>query len=55
MNALTCCDERLMVTDLRELPFGYFTLVALDGAGSPRKVPFCGPQRVLHGLGTSYW
>jgi hypothetical protein len=38
-NAVTCRDEWLMTADLGEWPFGCFTFVQVDGAGSPREVP----------------
>jgi hypothetical protein len=39
VKAVTCCDEWLMVADLREYPFSCFMFVPVDGAGNPRKVP----------------
>ena len=38
-NAVTCGVLLTQVVDLHECPFGCFTLVLPDAAGSPRKVP----------------
>lgn len=38
-SSVTCCYGRSWAADLRKWPFGSFTLVSVDAAESPRKVP----------------
>ena len=52
-NAVTCDVWPSQGIDLHERPFGCFTLVLADAAGSPRKVPEGTPTGRSHSFGSA--